>query len=261
MDICVIEGCGRKRKYKELGVCQTHYHRMWRNGKFDDPPENRGRDRYEDERGYQFVFSKDHPLLTKGRRYVAEHRVVLYEKLRGAQEFHCEICNAKLNWKNCHADHIDENPRNNSPENIRPLCMRCNVWRSMPPAHIRIQNCTALTFNGETKTAHEWSKDPRVSISGNTIRRRKKAGMSDEEALFGEKRTHNGKPNVDKRPRKTRFSYERSNSLPITIDGVTKTSSEWARHPGAMFSDGGIRNRVRRGIPTKEAVFGKSDER
>jgi hypothetical protein len=63
----------------------------------------------------------------------------------------------------------------------------------MPPAHKRIRNAIAITFDGETKTPHEWSKDPRVSVSGSQIRLRKKAGMSDEQALFAPKKTHNGR--------------------------------------------------------------------
>lgn len=32
METCSIDGCARKRKYKETGWCQTHYHRWWRTG-------------------------------------------------------------------------------------------------------------------------------------------------------------------------------------------------------------------------------------
>lgn len=255
MEICKIDGCHRELKYKALGVCQTHYHRMWRNGSFDDPPARRGRDRYEDDRGYQFVYTTCHPLLAKGQMYIGEHRAILYEKLKGAQEMLCDLCSCKLTWKTCQADHIDENPRNNDPDNIRPLCRRCNTWRSMPPAHVRMKRATAITYDGETKTPHEWSKDPRVKVSGTTIRRRKAEGMTDEEALFSDKKTHNGRVYVDKRVRTTQHAYQRSNSLPITIDGETKTASEWSRFPGA-FTDGAIRSRIRRGMSHKDAVFG-----
>lgn len=47
-----------------------------------------------------------------------------------------------------------------------------------------------LTFNGETKTATEWQRDPRTKVNYATILRRKRAGMTDEEALFSPKKTH-----------------------------------------------------------------------
>lgn len=47
-----------------------------------------------------------------------------------------------------------------------------------------------LTFNGETKTATDWQRDPRTKVSYATILRRKRSGMTDEEALFSPKKTH-----------------------------------------------------------------------
>lgn len=47
-----------------------------------------------------------------------------------------------------------------------------------------------LTFNGETKTATDWQRDPRTKVSYGTILRRKRRGMTDEEALFTQKKTH-----------------------------------------------------------------------
>lgn len=47
-----------------------------------------------------------------------------------------------------------------------------------------------LTFNDETKTATDWQRDPRTKVSYSTILKRKRTGMTDEEALFGQKKTH-----------------------------------------------------------------------
>jgi len=47
-----------------------------------------------------------------------------------------------------------------------------------------------LTFNGETKTATDWQRDPRTQVSMSTILARKRRGMSDEDALFSPKKTH-----------------------------------------------------------------------
>jgi hypothetical protein len=188
---CRVDGCGLDADYKAAQLCQKHYFRQWRNGT-TDIVRKPGRPRFEDERGYQFVHAPKHPLCSKGQIYVAEHRAVLYEAI-GPGPMCCELCGKGLTWDTVDVDHIDENPRNNARANLRPLCLRCNTWRSMPPAYKRIKNAIAITFDGETKTPYEWARDSRVSVSGGQIRNRKKAGMSDEEALFGPKRTHNGR--------------------------------------------------------------------
>ncbi|MEN1487146.1 hypothetical protein AAIH33_32890, partial [Pseudomonas aeruginosa] len=50
-----------------------------------------------------------------------------------------------------------------------------------------------IEFEGRRDTATNWARDPRVKVSGHTILRRKAAGMSDFDALFAPKLTHNGK--------------------------------------------------------------------
>lgn len=48
-----------------------------------------------------------------------------------------------------------------------------------------------FTHEGETKCATEWAKDPRIKPSYGTLIRRKRAGMSDFDALFSKRKTHN----------------------------------------------------------------------
>ena len=49
-----------------------------------------------------------------------------------------------------------------------------------------------IEFEGRLDTATNWARDPRVKVSGATIRHRKAAGMSDFDALFAPKVTHKG---------------------------------------------------------------------
>jgi hypothetical protein len=253
--LCKADGCDREARYKAACLCQKHYFRIRRNGDLDlHRPV--AKPRIEDEWGYQYLHAPDHPLVAKGQIYVSEQRVVLYAAI-GPGPMSCALCGCGLTWDTCQADHIDENPRNNARDNLRPLCLRCNTWRSMPPAFKRIKNAIAITFEGETKTPHEWARDPRVNLSGSQIRYRKKAGMTDEQALFGSKVTHNGKPPTDNRPRKTQEKHQRANAVAITIQGVTKTAAEWSREPGVSVTEAGIIWRIRQGWTPDMAVFKK----
>lgn len=248
---CSVDGCARQAKYKAGALCQTHYHRMWRNGTMEL---RQARPRYEDDRGYQFVRAIGHPLLAKGQSYVAEHRVVLYAAI-GPAPMECELCSKRLTWATCCVDHIDENPRNNARDNLRPTCMPCNASRNLAPIVDRMPGVVILQYGGERKTATEWARDSRVSVSGGAIRKRKRAGMNDEQALFTPKVTHNGKAKIDHRVRKTISKWERANAVAIEIDGVTRTAAEWSRHPDCTLTVGGVVWRIRAGWNSKDAVF------
>ena len=185
--LCCVNECGREARYKEAALCQKHYFRLRRNGHVDLVRE--AQPRIEDERGYQFLHLPDHPLITGRQVYVAEHRVVLYAAI-GPGPMFCEMCGKWMTWKTCQADHIDENPRNNERSNLRPLCRRCNTQRSMP-APVEWSRTHAIEFEGVRQTPAEWARDPRVKVCGRQIIMRKKAGMTDEQALFAPKCTHN----------------------------------------------------------------------
>ena len=131
----------------------------------------------------------DHPL-SMANGCVYEHRKVVYDRY-GETLPPCEKCGKEVTWKTAHIDHIDEVVDNNADSNLRVLCRACNVMRSRVhiPEHTK-KGRTAITFNGETKTATEWSRDPRVSVSETSIKRRLKNGMNVEDALFSPKVTH-----------------------------------------------------------------------
>jgi len=135
--------------------------------------------------GYVLVWSPNHILADK-KGYVYEHRFVYYEQV-SKEVSNCEICDKEIGWGNVHIDHIDENRKNNSPENLRPLCNGCNVSRNRDYTK---QTKHFITYNGEKKSAKEWSDDDRVYVSRTCILQRLKRGMSAEEILFSEKKTH-----------------------------------------------------------------------
>jgi len=248
--LCCVNDCGREARYKEAALCQKHYFRVRRNGhvnliKVAKP-------RIEDDRGYQFLHAPNHPLVTDGQSYVAEHRIVLYAAI-GPGPMCCEMCGKLMTWATCQTDHIDENPRNNERENLRPLCRRCNTWRSMP-APAEWDRTHVIEFEGVRLTPAEWARDPRVKVAGRTIVLRKLAGMSDADALFAPKVTHNGRAPKPYQP-KTKHKHERKNAIRIEIDGVTDTAAGWARHPDCEIGSSGIAWRIRQGWDPKRAVF------
>jgi len=181
---CKIDGCDRDAMYKGKQLCQMHYFRNMRFGRFGLKELKKF---YVNPDGYKWVKAPGHKLAMENS-YVFEHRKIVYD-IYGDNLPDCEICGKPSNWATSHIDHRDKDPGNNHPDNLRPLCPGCNTWRDRPPAHT-FAHCTALTFDGETKTAFEWSCDKRVNCSRPTIVRRKKQGMSDFDALFTPKLTH-----------------------------------------------------------------------
>lgn len=249
---CKIEGCDRDAHYKAAELCQRHYFRQRRTGTTDQAVRKPAKPFYMHKTGYVLVRAVGHPLAMKNGN-IFEHRKVVYERY-GEDLPPCEICGAASSWATSHIDHKDRDRANNAPDNLRPLCPGCNTWRDMPPLHTFADN-SAVTFDGKTDTAQGWARDPRVNVAGRTIILRKQAGMSDFDALFSDKITHNGKPRVDRRPRKTQFKHERKNAVRITVDGVTKTAAEWARDPRCSIKMGGLVYRIKAGWDHKRAVF------
>lgn len=182
---CQAEGCERDVRYKAARLCQMHYFRMRRTGRTEK--RKRARKTVITPNGYVRVHAPSHPLADP-QGYVFEHRKVAYDE-RGGQISHCERCEmVPVTWDTCHVDHDDCDRLNNDPPNLLVCCVGCNVMRH--PHQRRDPKYTMLTFEGVTATASEWSRDLRVTVSSRTIVQRKRAGATDEDALFMEKRSH-----------------------------------------------------------------------
>ncbi|EKT4568476.1 HNH endonuclease [Pseudomonas putida] len=249
---CSVKDCGRAARYKSAQLCQRHYFRMRRNGSLDLLPVNRSV-RYITSNGYVTLYMPDHPLANKGG-CVFEHRFVMWP-IVGPDCRPCELCGKAESWPTCHVDHIDEDRQNNSAGNLRILCRGCNVKRGFgPESYADLSKVGLIEFEGRRDTATNWARDPRVKVSGATIRARKASGMSDEDALFAEKVTHNGREK--KKPaRKTAHKHERSNSVAITIDGLTMSAAEWSRVEGTAVTENTIISRYRSGWDPIEALI------
>lgn len=128
---CIAEGCDRPAYYKADLLCMKHWTRKRRNGhtRLERQPLPEGT-RRSDERGYVTIKASNHPLsVARGQQgWVSEHRLVAYDA-RGGKIAGCEWCLAELTWRSAHVDHIDFNPRNNIPSNLRVSCLTCNASR------------------------------------------------------------------------------------------------------------------------------------
>jgi len=196
---CSVSDCDRVAQYKAAKLCQKHYFRLRRTGTTSP---RRPKPRLYTPNGYVLVYDPQHPLA-ESKGYVFEHRKVAYDN-RSGKIVSCEACaKVEISWKTCHVDHVDEDRKNNAPSNLRVTCIGCNVMRGHNKPRHTYAGRTSLTYDGITQTAAEWSRDPRVSVSCKTIRRRKAAGMTDAEALFGAKKTH-----VSKRARSYSPKFE-----------------------------------------------------
>lgn len=191
---CKINGCERDAMYVAQQVCQKHYFRFMRYGTYEltAPP---ARYRYTHSSGYQLIHEPSHPLANS-TGYVYEHRKIMYEKY-GDNLPDCELCGKATSWEpyTTHIDHINKDKSDNREENLRVLCNPCNSQRDVN--HADRGGVIVLEIGGIRKTANQWSKDKNANHTYRSIVRRFLSGMSAQEAVFGENKTHPKKQRGD----------------------------------------------------------------
>ena len=179
---CCIDGCNKTIAYIERQICQMHYFRFMRNGTYDKTIKRKYR--VENPAGYQKITEKEHPL-SDGSGYVYEHRFVYYNHDKDVSK--CSICGTNINWKTLHIDHIDDNVRNNDISNLRATCRNCNTTKGRKASSL---SKTFIEYRGIKLSVAEWARRDDVKVAYQTIRYRLLNGISPEDAIFGERKTH-----------------------------------------------------------------------
>ena len=108
------------------------------------------------------------------------------------------------------------------------------------------------TFNGKTMCIADWARE--IGITPASLQKRFNKGWPIELALNPEKRDGDYSKRVINTAQPTKGQTVRNNnSKYITIDGVTKTYSEWEKEKG--LSKGLISKRLQQGCSEREAVM------
>lgn len=179
---CKIDGCCNHIMYKKDNVCQKHYFRKMRYGTYELTSVRKYR--IQNPAGYQKLYEPLHELSNKDG-YVYEHRMVYFDS--GKQVDNCEICGTNIDWKTLHIDHIDKDVTNNNINNLRPTCRNCNTFRDL---NTDLLSSKKIECRGLFLTLAQWARRDDVKVSANTIKFRLSKGISAEESIFGERKTH-----------------------------------------------------------------------
>lgn len=108
------------------------------------------------------------------------------------------------------------------------------------------------TFNGKTMCIADWAKE--IGISPQSLQKRLNKGWPLELALSPEKRDSDPSKRVIKAvPASKGKTVRNKNNKFITINGVTKTYSEWEKEKG--LSKGLISKRLQQGCSEYDAVM------
>lgn len=102
---------------------------------------------------------------------------------------------------------------------------------------------------GETKTAQEWSQDPRCQVGRSSFYRRLQSGWEPLQALATPPHKLSPQPTAA-----TVAQRAASRHLELTIHGETKTVGQWAKDARCEVSVNVLRSRIGRGWAPEDAL-------
>ena len=161
--MCSVSGCQNEANRVGAKMCEKHYMRMRRRGSTDKLTFRKEGDLKHHGGDYLLTYAPDHQLRTPGSCRVYAHRIAYYEG-RGQGPFACFHCGAVVTWATMHVDHLDDNPQNNSLENLAASCPECNQRRGVAKMRRSMQERgMMIEFNGERLHVSVWAE--RLGIS------------------------------------------------------------------------------------------------
>lgn len=211
---CKIEDCGKHANRKGHQLCEAHYGRFRRNGTFDVRPpvvesSHSG--------GYILDHVDGHPLCTPGGgNVVFQHRRIYYD-IHGVGPFQCNWCAERITWADLHVDHLNEDKKDNAPDNLVVSCGVCNqqrgMWKSVAKSK---HNGLIITFNGESYCQVDWAR--KIGITVQSLVWRLNHGWPIERALT-ESKGRTG-PAVDPESRSQQWMNSKL-AAPMELSGNT----------------------------------------
>jgi len=93
-------------------------------------------------------------------------RKKLYESIVKRDGEQCAKCGRKPPEVQLIIEHKDNNPKNNSPENIRLYCRRCNYFKNpRRPLHQRVRSPRNDTYTTQLERNHKKEEDFRKHVT------------------------------------------------------------------------------------------------
>lgn len=170
---CSVDDCQNEANRVGARMCEKHYMRMRRRGSTDRLTFRKEGDLTHNGGDYLLTYAPDHPLRSPGSCRVYAHRIAYYER-HGQGPFNCFHCGQMVTWATMHVDHLDDNPQNNSPENLAASCPKCNQRRGLAKMRRAMQERgLMIEFNGERLHIGVWAERlgiSRVSLKGRLAR-------------------------------------------------------------------------------------------
>lgn len=179
MKKCEVADCGKPTRTKSAELCKMHYHRLYRTGALELRAPQAAR---EHSGGYIVRCAPGHPLVARLKKpYEYEHRIVYYDA-HGEGPFPCFWCSKEVTWDTLHIDHLDDEKKNNRPDNLVASCPVCNQARGKHKAAAKMRAAgKIIEYGGRSMCVSEWARE--LGISHVSLNWRLEHGWPVEDAL------------------------------------------------------------------------------